>query len=229
MYQTLKEVVYQANMAIKKSGLVLFTWGNVSAKDDYLKVIAIKPSGVPYETMTVNDIVVTDYDGKVIEGTLRPSVDLPSHLAIYAAHPDIKSIVHTHSTFATAWAQKGRSIPMYGTTHADYFSTDIPCAGFLTENDMEAYELNTGKMIAQLVAPGHANECPAAIIRGHGAFAWGKNTTDAVYHATVLEEVAKMAYLTETIPGETQPLPRHIRSTHYLRKHGPKASYGQKK
>lgn len=229
MYQSLKEAVYQANMAIKQSGLVLFTWGNVSAKDDALKVVAIKPSGVPYETMTINDIVVTDFAGNVIEGHLRPSVDLPSHLALYLAHPEIQSIVHTHSTYATAWAQKGRAIPMYGTTHADYFSDDIPCADYVSADDMEAYEKHTGLVIAKLIQPGHANELPAAIVKGHGAFAWGKNTLDAVYHATVLEEVAKMAYLTETIPGENHPLPKHIRSTHFLRKHGPKASYGQKK
>lgn len=229
MYQALKEKTYKANMAIKKSGLVLFTWGNVSVKDDTLKVVAIKPSGVAYETMTINDIVVVDFAGNVVEGELRPSVDLPSHLALYKAHPEIGAIVHTHSTFATAWAQKGRAIPMYGTTHADYFSDDIPCADYLSAEEMQDYEKNTGIVIAKLIKAGHANELPAVIVKGHGAFAWGKNAKDAVYHAVVLEEVAKMAYLTETIPGPNKVLPKHIRDTHYARKHGPNASYGQKK
>jgi len=193
MYQALKEKTYKANMAIKKSGLVLFTWGNVSVKDDTLKVVAIKPSGVAYETMTINDIVVVDFAGNIVEGEMRPSVDLPSHLALYKAHPEIGAIVHTHSTFATAWAQKGRAIPMYGTTHADYFSDDIPCADYLSAEEMQDYEKNTGVVIAKLIKAGHANELPAAIVKGHGAFAWGKNAKDAVYHAVVLEEVAKMA------------------------------------
>lgn len=229
MYKALKETTYNANIAIKKSGLVLLTWGNVSVKDDALKVIAIKPSGVAYETMTADDIVVVDFDGNIIEGTLRPSVDLPSHLALYKAHQEIGAIVHTHSTFATAWAQKGRSIPIYGTTHADYFSTDIPCADYLTESEMEDYEKNTGEIIAKLIKKGRANETPAAIIKGHGAFAWGKNAKDAVLHAIVLEEVAKIAYLTEAIPGENTALPEHIKKTHYERKHGTNARYGQKK
>jgi L-ribulose-5-phosphate 4-epimerase len=229
MYQALKEKTYKANMAIKKSGLVLFTWGNVSVKDDTLKVVAIKPSGVAYETMTINDIVVVDFAGNIVEGEMRPSVDLPSHLALYKTHPEIGAIVHTHSTFATAWAQKGRAIPMYGTTHADYFSDDIPCADYLSAEEMQDYEKNTGVVIAKLIKAGHANELPAAIVKGHGAFAWGKNAKDAVYHAVVLEEVAKMAYLTEAIPGPNKVLPKHIRDTHYTRKHGPNASYGQKK
>lgn len=229
MYKTLKETTYNANIAIKKSGLVLLTWGNVSVKDDALKVIAIKPSGVAYEKMKADDIVVVDFDGNIIEGTLRPSVDLPSHLALYKAHQEIGAIVHTHSTFATAWAQKGRAIPMYGTTHADYFSDDIPCAPYLTPEEMKDYEKNTGEVIAALIKKGRANETPAAIIKGHGAFAWGKNAKDAVLHAIVLEEVAKIAYLTEAIPGQNNPLPEHIKKTHYERKHGPNARYGQKK
>lgn len=229
MYQALKKAVYDANMAIKKSGLVLFTWGNVSAKDPILKVVAIKPSGVPYEEMSIADIVVVDYDGHVIEGVLRPSVDLPTHLEIYKEHPEVLSVVHTHSTYATAWAQKGRSIPMYGTTHADYFSDDIPVADYLNEEDMVDYEKNTGVVLNRIIKKGHALELPAAIVKGHGAFAWGKTALEAVYHATVLEEVAKMAFLTEALPGKNTPLPQHIKQTHYLRKHGPKATYGQKK
>lgn len=229
MYTALKKAVYEANISLKNSGLVLFTWGNVSGRDPNLKVIAIKPSGVAYETMSVDDIVVVDYKGKIIEGTLKPSVDLPTHLKLYEEHPEIMSIVHTHSTFATAWAQKGRAIPMYGTTHADYFSDAIPCAEFLSELEMVAYEKNTGVKLNEVIQKGHALDIPAAIVKGHGAFAWGKNTVEAVYHATVLEEVAKMAYLTETLPGQNVTLPKHIRKTHYERKHGPHATYGQEK
>lgn len=227
MYKDLKERTFYANFAIKNAGLVLLTWGNVSLKDDKRKVVAIKPSGVSYDEMKTDDIVVVDYEGNIVEGKLRPSVDLPSHLAIYKRHPEIKSIVHTHSTFATAWAQKGRSIPLYGTTHADYFSDDVPCARYLKPEEMEKYEKNTGEVIAELIKAGHANELPGAIIKGHGAFTWGKNERDAVMHAIVLEEVAKMAYLTEAIPGENNVLPDHIKKTHYERKHGPKARYGQ--
>lgn len=229
MYQALKKATYEANIAIKNSGLVLFTWGNVSIKDPSLKAIAIKPSGVAYETMTIADIVVVDYDGKILEGNLKPSVDLPTHLEIYREHEEILSIVHTHSTYATAWAQKGRSIPMYGTTHADYFSEDIPCADSLSPEQMSEYEKNTGVVINRVIKKGRALEVPASIVKGHGAFAWGKNARDAVYHATVLEEVAKMAFITEAIPGKNNVLPNHIKSTHYNRKHGPNATYGQKK
>jgi L-ribulose-5-phosphate 4-epimerase len=229
MYQKIKQAVYKANLEVKEAGLVLFTWGNVSARDDKLKVIAIKPSGVPYESMKEDDIVIVDYDGKVIEGKLRPSVDLPTHLELYKRHPEINAIVHTHSTYATAWAQKGRSIRVYGTTHADYFADEIPCAGYLRPSQMDEYEKNTGILISETIKPGKANELPAAIVKGHGAFAWGKSVEDAVYHAIVLEQVAKLAYLTETLPGWSPQLPEHIKKTHYLRKHGPKATYGQKK
>ncbi len=227
MYKKLKQDTYEANLTVKSSGLVLFTWGNVSIRDDNLKVIAIKPSGVPYDKMKINDIVVVNYEGLTIEGNLRPSVDLPTHLELYRHHPEINSIVHTHSTYATAWAQKGRAIPVYGTTHADYFSGDIPCARYLNKQEMEAYEKNTGVVINELLIPTKVLEIPAIIVRGHGVFAFGKNSSDAVLHATVVEEVARIAYLTETIPGTNHELPNHILQTHYERKHGAKKTYGQ--
>lgn len=228
MYYDLKKTTYDANIAIKKAGLVLFTWGNVSVKDEGLKAVAIKPSGVPYDTMVIDDIVVVDFDGKILEGKLKPSVDLPTHLAIYKTHPEIGSIIHTHSTYATAWAQKGRAIPMYGTTHADYFSEAIPCVAHPNENEVDEYEKITGTIIAKTIKSGRSNECPATLIKGHGAFAWGKNANDAVYHAVVLEQVAKMAFITEAIPGNNVSLAPHIRQAHYMRKHGSNATYGQK-
>ena len=229
MYQALKKATYKANLDVKNAGLVLFTWGNVSLRDPELKVIAIKPSGVAYETMKEDDIVIVDYSGQVVNGALRPSVDLATHLELYLRHPEINGIVHTHSTYATAFAQKGKAIRVYGTTHADYFSSEIPCAGNLSPSQMDEYEKNTGVIISELIKPGKANELPAAIVKGHGAFAWGQSVEDAVYHAIVLEQVAKLAYLTETLPGLTPQLPDHIKKTHYMRKHGPKATYGQKK
>lgn len=228
MYYDLKKATYDANIAVKKAGLVLFTWGNVSVKDEALKAVAIKPSGVPYDSLLIDDIVVVDFNGNILEGELNPSVDLPTHLAIYKVHPEIASIVHTHSTYATAWAQKGRAIPMYGTTHADYFSEDIPCAAHPNKYEINEYEKVTGVILAKTIKSGHANECPAALIKGHGAFAWGKNADDAVYHAIVLEEVARMAFITEAISGDNIPLASHIRLAHYSRKHGPNSTYGQK-
>lgn len=227
MYENLKTETYNANQMVKNNGLVLFTWGNLSIKDDKLKVIAIKPSGVPYDKMTINDIVIVSYDGRILEGTLRPSVDLPTHVEIYRQHPEIKSIIHTHSTYATAWAQKGREIPVYGTTHADYFSGNIPCARYLKAAEMDEYEKNTGVAINEILVPGKVLEIPAVIVRGHGVFAFGKNSNDAVLHATVLEEVARIAYFTETLPGKNHELPAHMLQTHYDRKHGPKKTYGQ--
>lgn len=228
MYEKLKKEAYLANLQVKESGLVLFTWGNVSVRDDDLKVVAIKPSGVPYNQMQEEDIVVVNYQGEVVEGTLKPSVDLPTHLEIYKHHPAIKSVVHTHSTYATAWAQKGREIPVYGTTHADYFSGSIPCARYLKAEEMAEYEKNTGVVINEVLSNDNVLKIPAIIVRGHGVFAFGKNSKDAVLHATVLEEVARIAYLTETIPGDNTLLPAHMLQTHYERKHGPKKTYGQK-
>lgn len=226
-YQQLRKDVFKANLAIKKSGLVLFTWGNVSVIDRSLNVVGIKPSGVPYDVMKEQDIVITDLEGNVIDGKLKPSVDLNTHLEIYNNFKDIKSVVHTHSTYATAWAQKARSIPLFGTTHADYFSEKIPCVRYLREEEMETYELSTGKAIVETFEKINYLHVPGCIVSGHGVFAWGNNSENAVYHATVLEEIAKIAYLTETLPGEKKLLPKHISNTHYQRKHGKNKTYGQ--
>lgn len=228
-YDKLKEETLNANLAVKNSGLVLFTWGNVSVIDRENKVVAIKPSGVSYDIMKKEDIVIVDFNGNVIDGKLKPSVDMKTHMEIYKAFKEVGSIVHTHSTYATAWAQKGKSIPMFGTTHADYFATSIPCARHLTEDEMENYEESTGKIIVETFAKDKLNSLhtPGCIVAGHGVFAWGKNSNDAVYHATVLEEVAKIAYLTTTIPGNDTDLPKHISDTHYNRKHGKNKTYGQ--
>lgn len=225
MLEELKKEVLKANLDLVKNGLVLFTWGNVSAIDKKSKLVVIKPSGVDYDGMKAEDMVVVDLNGKVVEGKYRPSSDTPTHLELYKAHPEIGGIVHTHSTYATAFAQSGRSIPAYGTTHADYFYGDIPCARSLNESEMDEYEKNTGVVINETVKDVVA--IPACLVAHHGVFAWGKNASEAVYHATVVEEVAKMTYLTENIGGKNR-LPQHIADKHYNRKHGKNAYYGQK-
>ena len=226
MFEELKEKVYRANLDLVKNRLVLFTWGNVSAIDHESGYVVIKPSGVKYEDMTAEDMVVVDLDGKIVEGRLNPSSDTPTHLELYKAHKEIGGIVHTHSTYATAFAQAGKDIRAYGTTHADYFYGDIPCTRSLTENEMMEYEKNTGVIINGTVKD--TVSIPACLVKNHGVFAWGKDADEAVYHATVTEEVAKMAYITETL-GCTQSFPQYIADKHYNRKHGKSAYYGQKK
>lgn len=226
MFEELKEKVYRANLDLVKNRLVLFTWGNVSAIDRESGYVVIKPSGVKYEDMTAEDMVVVDLDGKIVEGRLNPSSDTPTHLELYKAHKEIGGIVHTHSTYATAFAQAGKDIRAYGTTHADYFYGDIPCTRSLTENEMMEYEKNTGVIINETVKD--TVSIPACLVKNHGVFAWGKDADEAVYHATVTEEVAKMAYITETL-GCTQSFPQYIADKHYNRKHGKSAYYGQKK
>lgn len=226
-YNNLKKLVLKANLEIKESGLVLFTWGNVSLIDRTLNVVAIKPSGVPYEKMSEEDIVVVDLLGNVIDGNLKPSVDLNTHLELYKAFPNINSVVHTHSTYATAWAQKAIDIPLLGTTHADYFSDDIPCVRYLLKEEMKDYEKSTGVAIVQRFENLNYTHIPGCIVSGHGVFAWGKDSKESVYHATVLEEIAKIAYLTYTLPGKTNKLPKHMSNTHYERKHGKNKTYGQ--
>ena len=226
MLEGLKEKVYKANLDLVKNGLVLFTWGNVSAIDKESGLVVIKPSGVKYEDMTAEDMVVVDLDGKIVEGRLNPSSDTPTHLELYKAHKEIGGIVHTHSTYATAFAQAGKDIRAYGTTHADYFYGDIPCTRSLTENEMVEYEKNTGVIINETVKD--TVSIPACLVKNHGVFAWGKDSDEAVYHATVTEEVAKMAYITETL-GCMDRLPQYIADKHYNRKHGKSAYYGQKK
>ncbi|MDE6442225.1 MAG: L-ribulose-5-phosphate 4-epimerase [Clostridia bacterium] len=229
MLEQLKKEVLKANLGLVKNGLVLFTWGNVSAIDKGTGYVVIKPSGVDYDKMTAEDMVVVDLNGKVIEGKFRPSSDTPTHIELYKAHPEIGGIVHTHSTYATAFAQAGMSIPAYGTTHADYFYGDIPCARSLDKNEMDEYEKNTGVVINETFNGKDVTAIPACLVANHGVFAWGKSADEAVYHATVVEEVAKMAYITQTLNPATKKLPQHIADKHYNRKHGKNAYYGQEK
>jgi len=225
MYKTLKENVLNANKSLKDYHLVIFTWGNVSTINPERNAICIKPSGVSYDKMSAEDMVVLDLEGNVLEGDLKPSVDLPTHLELYRKFPEIGSIVHTHSPYATAWAQNGRSIPVYGTTHADYFCGEVPCARILESAELDEYEKNTGKVLIEAIVD--PLKVPACIAAGHGAFAWGRNPEEAVFNAVVLEEIAKMALLTEVIPGNTNPLPDYILDKHFQRKHGKNATYGQ--
>lgn len=232
MLKKLKHAVYEANMELPHRGLVTYTWGNVSGIDRERGLVVIKPSGVSYDELTPDDLVVLDLDGKVVDGKLNPSSDTKTHLELYKAFPEIGGIVHTHSPYAVGWAQAGRDIPAYGTTHADYFYDPVPCCRSLTEQEVEEdYERNTGLVIVETfrqreLDPVHV---PGAICRNHGPFTWGKDAAQAVYHAVVLEEVAKMAVYTTQIAPDAQPAPQYVLDKHFLRKHGPNAYYGQKK
>lgn len=227
MLEDLKQKVLKANLDLVKHGLVLFTWGNVSEIDRKSGLVVIKPSGVDYDTMKAEDMVVVDLDGKVVEGKLRPSSDMPTHLELYKEHPDIGGVVHTHSTYATAFAQAERGIPAYGTTHADYFYGQVPCTRNLEQSETSEYEKNTGVVINETFKDKDTAAIPACLVAHHGVFAWGKNSDEAVYHATVVEEVAKMAFITENLTPLTKRLPRHIADKHYNRKHGANSYYGQ--
>ena len=230
MLEDLKQKVYEANMLLPKYGLVTFTWGNVSAIDTESGLFVIKPSGVDYEKMTPADMVVMDLQGNKVEGDLRPSSDTPTHLELYKAFPEIGGIVHTHSSYATSWAQAGRSIPCYGTTHADYIYGEVPCLRCLTKEEIdEAYEENTGHLIVNEFQRMNKEvmAVPAVLCKNHGPFAWGRDAMDAVHNAVVLEEVAKMAYRTETINPKVAPAPQELQDKHYYRKHGANAYYGQ--
>ena len=230
MLEDLKQKVYEANMLLQKYGLVTFTWGNVSAIDTESGLFVIKPSGVDYEKMTPADMVVMDLQGNKVEGDLRPSSDTPTHLELYKAFPEIGGIVHTHSSYATSWAQAGRSIPCYGTTHADYIYGEVPCLRCLTKEEIdEAYEENTGHLIVNEFQRMNKEvmAVPAVLCKNHGPFAFGKDAMDAVHNAVVLEEVAKMAYRTETINPKVAPAPQELQDKHYYRKHGANAYYGQ--
>ena len=227
MLEELKKRVFEQNLALVKNGLVVLTWGNVSARDAETGCIVIKPSGVPYDTMTAADMVVVDAEGNTVEGDYRPSSDLPTHLYLYKQYPTLGGIVHTHSTYATAFAQSGRAIPAYGTTHADAFYGSVPCARALTHEEIdEAYEWNTGKVIAEAVTDIEA--IPAMLVKNHGVFTWGKSPEKAVENAVTLEEVAKMALLTERLNPSTPEIDQHLLDKHYFRKHGKNAYYGQK-
>ncbi len=228
MLEELKKQVYEANMKLPYYGLVTFTWGNVSGLDKEKGLFVIKPSGVDYEKLTPECMVVMDLEGNKIEGDLNPSSDTPTHLELYKAFPEVGGIVHTHSSYATSWAQAGRSIPCYGTTHADYIYGEVPCVRCLTKEEIEAaYEENTGHLIVNEFARMGKDPMAAVLCRNHGPFAWGKDAMDAVHNAVVLEEVAKMAYRTETINPRVEPAPAELQDKHYFRKHGAGAYYGQ--
>ena len=232
MLESLKEKVWKANLDLVKNKRVLFTWGNVSEIDRASGLVVIKPSGVEYDGMKPTDMVVVDLNGKVVEGDLRPSSDTPTHLEFYKAFPEIGGVTHTHSTFATAWAQAGRAIPFYGTTHADYFYGDIPCARALTQSEIEGeYEKNTGLAIVETFRKGNLKplEVPGVLIKSHGVFAFGKDADNSVYNATVIEEVAKMAAVTEAVNPQVKRADLFMMEKHYQRKHGKNAYYGQKK
>ena len=228
MLEKLKEEVYRANMDLPKYGLVTFTWGNVSGIDREKGLFVIKPSGVDYDELTPDDMVVMDLEGNKIEGRYKPSSDTPTHLELYKKYPEIGGVVHTHSPEATSWAQAGRSIPLYGTTHADYFYGEIPCARVLTQEEIdEGYETNTGLVIVETFQGKNPMHVPAVLCKNHGPFTWGKDAAEAVHNAVVLEEVAKMATRTELINPKVQPAPDRIRDKHFYRKHGANAYYGQ--
>ena len=230
MLEELKQRVYEANMLLPKYGLVTFTWGNVSEIDRESGIFAIKPSGVDYDKLTPEDMVLVDLEGNKVEGKYNPSSDTATHVELYKAWQEIGGVVHTHSSYATSWAQAGRSIPCYGTTHADYFYGEIPCLRCLNAEEIEAaYEKNTGLLIVSEFARLGKDPAavPAVLCKNHGPFAWGKDAHEAVHNAVVLEEVAKMAYRAETIEARIQPAPQELQDKHYYRKHGANAYYGQ--
>ena len=229
MLEELKQKVFQANLDLVKQGLVIFTWGNVSGIDREKGLVVIKPSGVSYDDMKASDMVVVDLNtGEVVEGDLNPSSDTPTHLVLYRAFPTIPGVVHTHSTFATAWAQAGKDIPNIGTTHADYFYKDIPCTESMTKEEVEGeYELETGNVIVKRFEGINPDHTPGVLVKNHGPFAWGTSPANAVYNAKVMEECAKMAYIAFTLNPETTMNPLLVEK-HYNRKHGPNAYYGQK-
>ncbi len=229
MLEKLKEEVCRANLALVEHKVVIFTWGNVSAIDRETGLVVIKPSGVDYSVMKPEHMVVVDIDGNVVEGDLRPSTDLPSHLELYKAFPDVGGVVHTHSLNATAWAQAGREITLYGTTHADYFHGAIPCTRALTDEEINGeYEKNTGIVIAKQIGDVPPLTLPGALVKSHGVFAWGKDADQAVHNAVVIEAVADMAYKTELINPKAAPASEALVEKHYNRKHGKNAYYGQK-
>ncbi|YBA48204.1 L-ribulose-5-phosphate 4-epimerase [Klebsiella pneumoniae] len=227
--QQLKQQVFEANMDLPRYGLVTFTWGNVSAIDRQRGLVVIKPSGIAYESMTVDDMSVVDLQGHVVEGRWRPSSDTATHLALYRRYPDLGGVVHTHSTHATAWAQVGLAIPALGTTHADYFLGDIPCTRALSAQEVdEAYELNTGQVIIETLGEANPLHTPGIVVYQHGPFAWGKDAHEAVHNAVVMEEVARMAWIARGINPQLQPIDSWLMNKHFQRKHGPNAYYGQK-
>lgn len=231
MLEALKEEVFRANLELPKHGLIKYTWGNVSAVDRAEKLFVIKPSGVDYETMTASDMVVCDFDGKVVEGELNPSSDTPTHAYLYQHFPEVGGVVHTHSTWATIWAQAGLDVPAMGTTHADTFYGAVPCARYLSQAEIdEGYEWNTGKVIVETFEERGLDPMaiPGVLLHGHGPFTWGKDAKAAVMNAVVLDEVAKMNLFARELNHFAPELPQRILDKHYLRKHGKNAYYGQK-
>lgn len=230
MLEALKKQVLDANLALVKYSLVTFTWGNVSGIDREAGLVVIKPSGVEYNAMTVDDMVVVALStGDVVEGKWKPSSDTPTHLALYRAFPEIGGVVHTHSRWATSWAQAGRGIPAYGTTHGDYFYGEIPCTRRMTPEEIGgAYELETGNVIVETFADKPAADIPAVLVHSHGPFAWGTDADNAVHNAVVLEELAFMAFHTEILCPSVGEMQKELLDKHYLRKHGAGAYYGQK-
>ena len=227
MLEELKAKVCKANLELVQHGLVIFTWGNVSAIDRESGLVVIKPSGVSYDDMKPSDMVVVDLDGNIVEGDLNPSSDTPTHLALYRAWPEIGGVVHTHSTYATAWAQAGRDLPNIGTTHADYFHKEIPCTDFMTEAEVKgAYELETGNVIIRRFEGMNPVHTPGVLVKNHGPFSWGKDAFDAVHNAVVMEQVAKMAYIAFGVNPDLKMNDLLIEK-HFNRKHGPNATYGQ--
>ncbi|MBQ4556499.1 MAG: L-ribulose-5-phosphate 4-epimerase [Clostridia bacterium] len=230
MLEELKRKVLDANLALVEHGLVVFTWGNVSGIDREKGYVVIKPSGVSYDTMTAEDMVVVDlHTGNTVEGKWKPSSDTPTHLALYRAFPTLGGIVHTHSRFATSWAQAGRGIPAYGTTHGDYFYGEIPCTRKMTPEEIGGeYELETGNVIVERFKDLSAADIPAVLVHSHGPFVWGENPENAVHNAVVLEELAFMASHTEALSPDVSVMQQQLLDKHYLRKHGKNAYYGQK-
>ncbi len=230
MLEELKQKVFEANMELPARKLVTFTWGNVSGIDREKGLIVIKPSGVDYEIMKAEDMVVLDLDGNIVEGNMKPSSDTPTHIELYKAFPNIGGVVHTHSPEATSWAQAGRDIPLYGTTHADYFYGPIPCARSLTKEEIdEAYERNTGLVIIETFKTRNIDPdyTPGVLCTNHGPFSWGTDPHNAVHNSVVMEEVAKMAIRTELLRPDVQPAPDYLKDKHFFRKHGANAYYGQ--
>jgi len=227
MIEELKQKVWAANLELYRFGLVIFTWGNVSGIDRKQGLVVIKPSGVSYDKMKPEDMVVVDLDGKVVDSKLKPSSDTPTHLVLYKGFKQIEGVVHTHSEWATSWAQAGRSIPVYGTTHADNFFGEVPCTRKMTEPEVRGkYEKVTGNLIVETFKNIDPLSIPAVLVHGHGPFAWGKSPIDAVHNAVVLEAVAKMAFRNEML-GNRQPIDKTLLNKHFLRKHGKNAYYGQ--
>jgi L-ribulose-5-phosphate 4-epimerase len=230
MLQGLREQVLEANLELVRRGLVLFTFGNASGISREEGLVVIKPSGVPYEEMKPEHLVVTDLSGKIVEGNLRPSSDLPTHLVLYNQFPEIGGVAHTHSEYATAWAQARRAIPCFGTTHADYFYGDVPVTAVMTDEEIATdYEKNTGDVIVRSLQQTSPSATPGVLVANHGPFAWGKDPEAAAHNAAILEAIARMAYFTVGINPATQPAGRALRDKHYFRKHGKNAYYGQTK